>query len=33
VRYYEGTVSVAGSMNENKIGGHGFIEMTGYEED
>jgi len=31
VRYYEGTVSVSGTMNGNDIGGNGFIEMTGYE--
>jgi predicted secreted hydrolase len=30
VRYYEGTVSVSGSMNGADIGGNGFIEMTGY---
>lgn len=33
VRYYEGTLSVSGSMNDEEIGGTGFIEMTGYEED
>jgi len=33
VRYYEGTLSVSGSMNGKEIGGNGFIEMTGYETD
>ncbi|MDZ7659663.1 lipocalin-like domain-containing protein [Fodinibius sp.] len=33
VQYYEGTVSVSGSMNGEDISGNGFIEMTGYEED
>ncbi|TYP93888.1 putative secreted hydrolase [Fodinibius salinus] len=32
VRYYEGTISISGTMNEKDIGGTGFIEMTGYEE-
>lgn len=32
VRYYEGTLSVSGEMDENDITGNGFIEMTGYEE-
>ncbi|MBY5958650.1 hypothetical protein KUV50_10930 [Membranicola marinus] len=31
VRYYEGAVAVAGTMNGEEISGHGFIEMTGYE--
>lgn len=33
VRYYEGTVSVSGEMDGKKVGGQGFIEMTGYEAD
>jgi predicted secreted hydrolase len=33
VRYYEGTLSVSGKMNGEQIGGSGFIEMTGYEDD
>lgn len=33
VRYYEGTLSVSGSMNGEKIDGNGFIEMTGYEQE
>lgn len=33
VRYYEGTLSVSGKMNGEPIGGSGFIEMTGYEDD
>jgi len=33
VRYYEGTLSVSGEMNGGKIGGNGFIEMTGYEKE
>ena len=31
VQYYEGTMSVSGSMNGEDISGNGFIEMTGYE--
>lgn len=30
VRYWEGAVSVAGSSHGRTIGGHGFVEMTGY---
>lgn len=33
VRYFEGTLSVSGVMEEEEIGGNGFIEMTGYDED
>ncbi len=33
VRYYEGTLSVKGSMNGEEVGGQGYIEMTGYGED
>lgn len=31
VRYYEGTLSVSGSMDGESLGGQGFIEMTGYD--
>lgn len=30
VRYWEGAVKVAGSSHGRPIGGHGFVEMTGY---
>lgn len=30
VRYWEGAVKVAGSSRGRPIGGHGFVEMTGY---
>ncbi len=30
VRYWEGAVKVAGSSHGQPIGGHGFVEMTGY---
>ncbi len=33
VLYYEGTLSVSGTMNGQDVGGNGFIEMTGYEKD
>ncbi len=33
VQYYEGALSVSGSMNGEQISGNGFIEMTGYETD
>ena len=33
VQYYEGAISVSGTMEGKEIGGSGFIEMTGYEED
>jgi predicted secreted hydrolase len=33
VQYYEGALSVSGSMNGEQIGGSGFIEMTGYEDE
>lgn len=33
VQYYEGTLSVSGSMGGEDIGGNGFIEMTGYDGD
>lgn len=30
VRYWEGAVKIAGSSHGRPIGGHGFVEMTGY---
>ena len=30
VRYWEGAVKVAGSSHGRPVGGHGFVEMTGY---
>lgn len=33
VRYYEGTISVNGTMAGKEIGGQGYIEMTGYEKE
>ncbi|MEX0724408.1 MAG: lipocalin-like domain-containing protein [Gracilimonas sp.] len=33
VRYFEGTLGISGEMEGQKIGGNGFIEMTGYEEE
>lgn len=33
VRYFEGTLGISGEVNGQQIGGNGFIEMTGYEED
>ncbi|MDR9417982.1 lipocalin-like domain-containing protein [Gracilimonas sp.] len=32
VRYFEGTLSVKGEINNQEISGTGFIEMTGYDE-
>jgi len=32
VQYYEGAISVSGTMDGKETGGSGFIEMTGYEE-
>jgi predicted secreted hydrolase len=33
VRYFEGTLGISGEMDGKQIGGNGFIEMTGYEQD
>lgn len=30
--YWEGSVTVSGSMNNNKVSGKGYVEMTGYAE-
>ncbi len=30
VRYWEGTVNVSGKRNGRKLGGRGYVELTGY---
>ena len=30
VRYWEGAVDVSGKRNGEKIGGRGYVELTGY---